>query len=113
MLVQSLMDPTQRQKSVMLDPVIARTLARKYLWWLDPQDSIEDQDRLVAQVMNMGTFDDIRLVEAELGEDCLRRVLKGAKPGWFGDRPWTFWHYRLGLSRPGHRVPGPPRRRFA
>jgi hypothetical protein len=94
-----------------LEPELARSLARKYLWWLDPDEALGHQDRLVAQVMNMGTFDDVRLVEDRLGEACLRKVLEGAGPGWFDERPWTYWHYRLGLARPG-RVPALPRRRF-
>jgi hypothetical protein len=96
-----------------LEPALGRGLARKYLWWMAPDDALRDEDRLVAQVMNMGTFDDIRLVEARLGEAHMRRVLESAGPGWFDDRSWTYWHYRLGLVRPGGRVPGLPRRRFA
>lgn len=94
-----------------VDPIMGRTLARKYLWWVDPKTALEDQPRLVAQVMNLGTFEDARYVEAELGEDYLRRVLKEARPGWFEPRSWTYWHYRLGLARSGE-VPDLPRRRF-
>ncbi|MFY9316024.1 MAG: hypothetical protein WAO95_10745 [Burkholderiales bacterium] len=95
-----------------LDPVLARTLARKYLWWMDPAEALHDQDRLVAQVMNMGTFEDARYVEDRLGDDHLRRILKQARPGHFSERPWTYWHYRLGLSKPG-KVPALPGRSFA
>ena len=94
-----------------LEPKLARALARKYLWWLDPDEAVRQPDRLVAQVMNMGTFEDARTVEGQLGEAFLRGVLERAAPGWFDERPWTFWHYRLGLAKPG-RVPDPPRRRF-
>lgn len=107
-LTSTLVEPT---RSSTLEPAIARRLAKKYLWWLSPGEAVERQDRLVAQVMNMGTFDDIRLIEERLGEEHLRRVLLEAAPGWFDDRPWTFWHYRLGVSKPG-RVPELPRRRF-
>jgi hypothetical protein len=94
-----------------LEPKLARALARKYLWWLDPDEAVRQPDRLVAQVMNMGTFEDARTIEGQLGEAFLRGVLERAAPGWFDERPWTFWHYRLGLAKPG-RVPDPPRRRF-
>lgn len=94
-----------------LEPGLARALARKYLWWLDPDEAIGHQERLVAQVMNMGTFDDVRLVEEQLGEAYLRKVLEEAAAGWLDEGPWTFWHYRLGLAKPGH-APEPPRRRF-
>ena len=95
-----------------LDPLMARTLAKKYLWWQKPDDAAHDQQRLVAQVMNMGTFDDVRFVETVLGAEYLRGVLKTALPGHFHPRPWAYWHYRLGLAKPG-RVPAPPERRFA
>jgi hypothetical protein len=89
----------------------ARGLARKYVWWKPADEAGRDQERLVAQVMNLGTYDDIQLVAAKLGEDYLRGVLKGAEAGSFGERSWAYWHYRLGLARPG-RVPPLPRRSF-
>ena len=101
-----------RHAAKALDPVLARTFARKYLWWVDSDEALRDQGRLVAQVMNMGTFDDVQYVEEKLGNDYLRRILKQARPGYFGERSWAYWHYRLGMSKPG-RVPVLPERSFA
>lgn len=95
-----------------LPPQVATQLGRKYLWWIRPREVLKNQDRLVAQVMNMGTFDDARLVEKALGRAKLRSVLKAAPPGHFDRKAWTFWHYRLGLAKPD-RVPPMPQRRFA
>ncbi len=95
-----------------LDALIARTLARKYLWWVRPEAALQEQQRLVAQIMKLGTLEDIQLVERELGEDCFRKVLKRASPGQFDERSWTYWHYRLDLAQAG-RVPSLPRRSFA
>ena len=50
-----------------------------------PQQVLKDPDRLIAQVMNLSTFDDARLVEASFGKDRLRRVLRNAAPGQFDD----------------------------
>jgi hypothetical protein len=94
-----------------LEPVIARTFAKRYLWWVDPSDAVNDQIRLVAQVMDLGAFEDVRHLEKELGNDYLREVVRQAKPGYFSERSWTFWHYRLDLARPG-KVPELPARRF-
>jgi hypothetical protein len=99
-------------KMARLDPVIARNFARKYHWWMNPQDAVKDQERLVAQVMNMGTFEDIRQIEKELGDEYLRRVVKHARPGHFDEKAWTYWHYRLGLAKPD-KVPALPQRRFS
>ena len=94
-----------------LAPQVAMQLGQKYLWWMKPPEVAKDQARLVAQVMNMGTFEDARLVEKTLGKGKLRSVLKGAAPGQFDRRAWTFWHYRLGLAKPDA-VPPLPQRRF-
>lgn len=94
-----------------LAPEIAIALGRKYLWWMTPRQVLKDQGRLVAQVMNMGSFEDARLVEKTLGKGKLRSVLKGAAPGQFDRRAWAFWHYRLGLAKPDD-VPPLPQRRF-
>ncbi len=95
-----------------LDALIARTLARKYLWWVSPEKALREQERLVAQIMKLGTLEDIQVVEEELGEDYFRKVLKRASPGQFDERSWTYWHYRLDLAQAG-RVPSLPRRSFA
>ncbi len=94
-----------------LDPLIGGALAKKYMWWKKPAEALLDQDRLTAQVMNLGTLADIQTISEQLGEDYLRKVLTRADAGCFEDRSWTYWHYRLGLARPG-RVPPPPRRRI-
>ena len=51
--------------------------------------------RVPAQVMNIGTWDDLcRLVEL-FSEQELEEVLKGAEPGEFSRRSWSFRHCRL------------------
>jgi hypothetical protein len=87
-------------------------LARKYLWWMKPQQVMKDPDRLIAQVMSLGTFDDARLVETTFGKERLRRALRGAAPGLFDEKSWAYWHYRLDLAEPD-RVPPLPRRQVA
>ena len=101
-----------KPKMAGLDRVIARNLARKYLWWMNPDEAVGDEERLVAQVMNMGTFEDIRLIEKDLGDEYLRRVVKNARPGYFDEKAWAYWHYRLGLAKPD-KVPALPQRRFS
>ena len=95
-----------------LAPDLAKKLAKKYLWWMEPRDVLKDEDRLVAQVMNTGTFEDTRLVQKTLGDERLRRVLQNAMPGQIDAKAWTYWHYRLNLSTPG-KVPPLPTRTLA
>lgn len=89
-----------------------KRLAAKYIWWKTPDEAAQHPERVAAQVMEMGDYDDVQLLSARLGDDYLRRVLAQAEAGWFSDRSWGYWHYRLGLAQPGQ-VPGAPRRRIA
>jgi len=86
-------------------------MARKYIWWMPPEEAIAYPTRIVAQVMNTGIFRDSARVAESLGDDCLRMVLKTAEAGQFNERSWHYWHYRLGLAAPD-RVPPMPVRRF-
>jgi len=109
---QALADEQDSYPRATLDPVMARTLAKKYLWWVSPEAAIRDQGRLVAQVMNLGTFEDVRYLEDRLGEDYLANIVKTARPGYFQEKPWNYWHHRLGIAMDGA-VPPLPQRTFS
>lgn len=87
-----------------------RSLAKRYIWW-DERDSMPRR-RIVAQVMNLGTFDDITALAGELGINALIDAIQNAQPGWFAPSSWSYWHYRLGLVPPGDPLPPLPRRAF-
>jgi len=86
-----------------------RRLAR-YIWWEPPEVAASAPARVIAQVMDMGTIEDIIAMERVLGLDTLREVLRSARPGWFRPASWAFWHYRLGLTDPSEPPPPMPRR---
>jgi hypothetical protein len=44
---------------------LLRDLSARYIWWRDQYAPSED--RVIAQVMNLGTYDDIRRLEATYG----------------------------------------------
>ena len=69
--------------------------AKRYIWWKPPEESLLCRRRVLAQVMNIGTWDDLcRLVEF-FSEEELADVLRSAEPGEFAPRSWSFWHCRL------------------
>jgi len=35
-------------------------LARKYVWWEEPERALERQSLLLCQLMQLGTYDDVR-----------------------------------------------------
>lgn len=89
---------------------LLRPLAVRYVWWKSADDALRYPDRVVAQVMNMGSFEDVQMLSLILTEDDLRSVLDRAEAGEFNPRSWHYWHYRLGLSRPGEVPPLPVRK---
>jgi hypothetical protein len=82
-------------------PEAIRVLARRYIWWLPPDESLALPLRVVAQVMDIGTMADCATLEKHFGRPAMRNALKRAEPGWFRERSWAFWRYRLGLTKWG------------
>jgi hypothetical protein len=89
-------------------------LERKYLWWKPVGGSPHAAARIIAQAMEVGTFDDIRRLEQTLGPDRLAQIMLKAAPGWFSERSWEFWRGRLStaLARTNAIPEEPPRRSF-
>lgn len=67
-------------------------LAGRLIWWKPPAEAARDIPRLTAQVMTLGTWEDLRAARALLGEDAFRRVLDNPPPGVFDARSWAYWH---------------------
>ena len=72
-------------------------LGRKYLWWDSVGDEPHSENRIIAQAMNFGTFDDIIVLEQSVGKNRLVEVMLRAEAGWLSDRSWEFWRGRLSL----------------
>lgn len=95
-----------------LERATLRLFATKYIWWKAPDEAVTQPERIVAQVMNIGDYDDVRTLFRLADEEYLRAVLETAEVGEFNERSWAYWHYRLGVSEPGE-VPALPQRRVA
>jgi hypothetical protein len=63
-------------------------LGRKYLWWEPVGGQPHSQDRIIAQTMNLGTCDDILVLERMVGKSRLVEIMLRAEPGWLSDRSW-------------------------
>jgi hypothetical protein len=85
--------------------------ARKYIWWEAPETAVAKPHRIIAQVMNLGTFEDVRALLREVGEVEFERALMEARPGEFSERSWHYWHLVLGVTRLDS-IPPMPVRRF-
>ena len=75
-----------------------RKLATKYIWWKSPDEALDMPQRIIAQVMDIGDYTDVRQLERTMSTAALIEVVRSAQAGQFSQRSWHFWHYRLGLA---------------
>ncbi|MCX7112697.1 MAG: hypothetical protein NTX45_21740 [Proteobacteria bacterium] len=97
----------------LMDKNKLKPFAAKYIWWKTPDEAVERPERVIAQTMNIGDYDDLQALAEMLGDDRLRSVLTHAEAGWFDERSWAYWHYRLGLADADNDPPPMPSRKFA
>lgn len=84
----------------MIDQGKLKTIATKLIWWQTPEVSLRDPRRLVAQVMNLGTWDDVKFAQNHFGLAAFRDALDHAQPGWFEQDSWVIWHNAFELPVP-------------
>lgn len=84
------------QASATLEPVLASehavALAKKYVWWKAPERALAEPADLLAQIMTLGTVEDVRWMLMCASRDDLRAVLRAPPIGMFNGRSWTYWH---------------------
>jgi hypothetical protein len=87
-------------------------LGKRYLWWKSVGDQPHSTERIIAQIMNLGTWDDILQLEETLSPSRLVEIMLQAQPGCFSERSWEFWRGRLSHTT-GAAIPDqPPQRSF-
>jgi len=89
-----------------------RDMAVRFFWWQSPEEVFMYPRRFVARIMDLGGFADYAAIERHFGVDEMREAVVKAEPGWFRERSWYFWHYRLGLTSPGEEPPPMPERKY-
>ncbi len=82
----------------------------RYLWWMTPEKALDNPLRLIAQIMDIGGFEDAMRMRRILGDEPLREALRRAQPGWLNIRSWHYWHYMLDMAEPDQVPPLPVRR---
>jgi hypothetical protein len=101
----------RRKKLVAAGPVVAATAIRpeaadeeqlkrfaaKLIWWQPPAETLARPARFLMQVMTLGTWEDVKTVRQEYGEEAMRNALLNAEPGVFDRRSWAYWHAVFGL----------------
>lgn len=88
-------------KPLSLTPELA-TIARRVIWFEEPQQALADPVRFVAYAMTYGDDADMRVIRQYLSDDDLREAIERAPAGIFDPRSWAYWNLKLG------RYPTPP-----
>lgn len=81
--------------------------AELYIWWKPPSESMLYPQRILAQIMNIGFWEDWCKMSELFSDQNLQDVLDTAEIGQFNERSWHFWHNRLSG---GHIPPMPERK---
>ena len=91
---------------------LAAELESRFFWWEPVGLQPRSHARILAQAMDLASFDDVRRLEKALGPYRLAEAMLEAEPGWINERSWEFWRGRLALAT-GRTLPdAPPRRSF-
>lgn len=69
-------------------------VAKRVVWFKEPEDAIKDVKLFLAHVMTYGTLTDIATTLRYFSEDDFKSVLVDPPPGVFDRRSWTYWNVR-------------------
>ena len=77
------------------------------LFWWNTGDAERSPLQVAAQVMALGTLEDIREVRERFGPEIFEEVLSAPPRGLFDPKSWSFWHKKVG-HREIPALPGQP-----
>ena len=89
-----------------------KPFAAKYIWWKTADEAVSQPERVIAQVMELGDFNDVQKLLKLVGEKAFCKVIINAEAGLFSPKSWHYWHYRLGFCKPGDIMPEMPKRKI-
>jgi len=72
-------------------------VARRVVWFMEPEKTLENPVHFLAHVMTYGTIEDLRALHGVVDESDYRKTLENAPPGVFDPRSWTYWNLKCGL----------------
>ena len=81
-------------------------IAKKVVWFQNPEKTIKNKDEFLAYLMVYGFDDDVYLSMQYFSLDDFKEALKHSPIGLFDSKSWAFWHYALGFNN----IPPLPKR---
>jgi hypothetical protein len=86
-----------------------RKIAKALFWWKSPEEALANPRRFLAQVMMLGTWQEVQKALAIMGLASFEDALAHAPPGVFDRRTWAYWHAVFGIPErpiPVRKIPG-------
>lgn len=74
-------------------------IARRVVWWEEPERTLVRPRDFIARVMASGSLDEVRDIERFFGRPTLHEAVAKAPPGVFDRRSWNYWLLVLELDR--------------
>ena len=87
----------------MIEQEQLKKIATELFWWQTPEVSLANPRRFLAQVMTLGTWQEVQLVKNVFGWDAFKEALLNAQAGVFDKRSWAYW--RVFFSLPEAELP--------
>jgi len=75
-------------------------VARRVVWFKEPEDTLADPVHFLAHVMTYGTVEDLQALRGVVGKEEFQEVLDHAPPGVFDPRSWAYWNLKCGYKSP-------------
>lgn len=79
------------------EPLSPTALAKRYVWWQTPEETLATPETLLRQILKMGTADDYVAACNKWGVEAFKQALISAPAGSIDERSWVFWHRHYGL----------------
>jgi hypothetical protein len=76
----------------------AERLARAYVWWQEPAETLANPRKLLCQILRLGRPEDYVLAETIWGREALRQALITARPGEIDPKSEHFWRLQFRLE---------------
>ena len=88
-------------KALLVTPELLQ-VARRVIWFDEPERALADPVQFLAHVMVFGTVEDLTALRGVVSKNEYREVLEHAPPGVFDAPSWEYWNLVCG------RQPTPP-----
>jgi len=83
-------------------PEDLRAVARRVIWFEEPEEALKYTKRFLTYLMTYGTPEDVEVAHRYYSDADFEATLDTPAPGIFDARSWREWNNRY------HRVPVPP-----